>query len=180
MKQMQKFFLRIVTITIWSHLVIWGQCVISCKSYSWGSCLQAESAWITKNDKGGENEIVKECPRKRKNNLHVESTIPSLCGRTRCVGPAFLRRVTEQLRHHINLYRPSLLIFLHKHLWPFLSIFGFQCHYSMQAEKDKPRDLKISKAKLGDRAPAATNTTTVERVRRAGGNLLCGELQQRT
>jgi len=31
-------------------LVIWGQGVISCKSYSWGSC------------------------------LHVESTIPSLCG----------------------------------------------------------------------------------------------------
>ena len=41
---------QVIPITIWSNLVIWGQGVISCKSYSWGSCLQAESASILKND----------------------------------------------------------------------------------------------------------------------------------
>ena len=35
-----------------SYLVIWGQGVISCKSYSWGSYLQAESASIIKMTKG--------------------------------------------------------------------------------------------------------------------------------
>ena len=175
----------ITRITIWSHLVIWGQGVISCKSYSWGSCLQAESESIIKNDKGGWKWKILRRPTKEEKQPPCRKYNPqSLWLNQRCRAsspPSCDQTTTTKASFHSNIisYRPSLLLFLQNHKWPYLSIFGFHC-YSLQTKKDKPRDLKISKAKLGDRAPAATNTTTVERVRRARGNLLCGELQQRT